>query len=114
MITDQVIQEAYRKFKKPPKNPEELNLDYFLGLLSKHHNLRQFDGEIFIEDLEEFSPFRRFLIRSIHAVLEFDKMVAFIFRNHILFFSKEDNQLRVHMRPEKPLSIFEKIFGRRD
>ena len=68
--------------------------------------------EIVLKDVEEFSPFRRFLIRSLNAVLEFDKLIAFVFRNHILFLGKEDNQLHVHIKPEKPQSLFGKIFGR--
>lgn len=68
--------------------------------------------EIILEDLEEFNPFRRFLIRSLNAILEFDKMIAFVFRTHILFLGKEDNQMRVHMRPEPKKSLFDKIFGR--
>lgn len=114
MITDEVIKEIYKKFKKPNKNADELNLDYFIDLLKSNHNLRFSDGEIIVDDLEEFSPFRRFLVRSLHAVLEFDKMVAFVFRSHILFFGKENNQLRVHIKPEKPRSLFDRLFGSDD
>ena len=97
MITDNVIKEIYKKFGKPHKNEEELNLDYFLPMLNKNHAITRDGMEIIIEDLDEFNPFRRFLVRGINAVLEFDKMVAFVFRNHILFLGKEDNQLRVHL-----------------
>ena len=112
MITDNVIKEIYKKFKKPPRNREELQLDYFIGLLQQNHAIKFDDMEVTIEDLEEFNPFRRFLIRGINAVLEFDKMVAIVFNNHILFLGKEDNQLRVHIKPEKPKSFFDRILGR--
>ena len=112
MITDNVIKEIYKKFGKPHKNEEELNLDYFLPMLNKNHAITRDGMEIIIEDLDEFNPFRRFLVRGINAVLEFDKMVAFVFRNHILFWGKEDNQLRVHIKPEKPKSFFGRLFGR--
>lgn len=112
MITDNVIKEIYKKFGKPHKNEEELQLDYFLELLNENHAITRDGKEIIIEDLDEFNPFRRFLIRGINAVLEFDKMVAFVFRNHILFLGKEDNQMRVHIKPEKPKSVFGRIFGR--
>lgn len=111
MITDQVIKEIYKKMTKPPKDRSELRLGYFKDLL-KTHNLRIDDDEIIISDLEEFNPFRRFLIRSLHGVLEFDKVVAFVFKNHILFLSKEDNNIRIHMKPEENKSIFSRIFGR--
>ena len=33
MITDNVIKEIYKKFNKPLKNREDLQLDYFLPIL---------------------------------------------------------------------------------
>lgn len=112
MINDSVIKEIYSKFNKPHKNSEELRLEYFIPLLQQHHAIENDGFEIILKDLEEFNPFRRFLIRSLNAVLEFDKMIAFVFRNHILFFGKEDNQMRVHIRPEKKPNLFQKIFGK--
>lgn len=112
MITDEVIKEIYRKFDRPHRNYEELRLDYFIDLLKENHKITLADEEVMIDDLEEFNPFRRFLVRSLHAVLEFDKMVAFVFRNHILFLGKEDNQMRVHIKPEKPQSGFKRLLGR--
>ncbi len=106
MITDQVIKEIYKTNKKPPKDLNELNLPDAMSLLKKHHNLSLDSedltkAEIIINDLEDYNPFRRFLVRSLHAILEFDKMMAFVFANHILFLGKNDNQLRVHFRPEE-------------
>lgn len=112
MITDNVIKEIYRKFKKPPRDKAELNLEYFMKILRANHAITTDGMEVVIEDLDEFNPFRRFLVRAINAVLEFDKMVAFVFNNHILFLGKEDNQLRVHIKPEKPKSLFDRIFRR--
>lgn len=116
MINDTVIQEIYKKFAKPHRNEEELNLEYYLPMLQEHHSIERHDSgsvsEIVINDLDEFNPFRRFLIRSLNAVLEFDKMIAFVFRNHILFFGKEDSQMRVHIKPIKPKSFWQKLFDR--
>lgn len=112
MITDQVIKEIYKKYTKPCKNVAELDLDRYLEILRENHNITSDDMEVVVEDLEEFNPFRMFLKRSIYAVLEFDRMIAFVFRSHILFFGKEDNQLRVHIKPEKPASLLDKILGR--
>lgn len=114
MITDQVIKEIYKTFKKPARNTDELQLDYFINILKEHHNITEDDMEIVMNDLDEFNPFRRFLKRSIYTILEFDQMVAIVFRTHILFFGKDDNQLRVHIKPEKPKSLFGRIFGRND
>lgn len=116
MITDSVIKEIYRKFKKPPKNEEELNLDYFLDLLKPDHNIRLEDDspikEVIIEDLDEFNPFRRFLVRNLRAILEFDKNVAFVFPTHILFLGKGSDACNVHLKPDDKGSFFSRIFGR--
>lgn len=114
MITDEVIKEIYKKYGKPHKNREELQLEYFVDILKDHHNLKVDDDEIIVEDLEEFNPFRRFLIRGLHAVIEFDSYIAFVFQRHILFFSRNDKNLQVHMRPEKKQSLFDRLFGSDD
>lgn len=114
MITQEVIKEIYKNYNKPAKSTEELNLPYIIDLLSAHHKLTMDDDEIIVESIEEFSPFKRFLIRGLFAVLEFDRNVAFVFKTHILFFSKKDNQMSVHFRPAKEPSIWDKIFGKDD
>lgn len=111
MITDKVIKEIYKSYKKTCKNQQELQLPHFLEILKQHHNLTENDMEIVVNDLDEFNPFRRFLKRSIHGVLDFDNIIAFVFRSHILFFGKENNQIRVHMKPEEPKSLFGRLFG---
>ncbi len=113
MITDEVIREIYKKFKKPNKRPEDLNLYYYVDLLKGHHDIAlSTPGEVVIGSLEEFNPFRRFLVRSLTAILEFDKMIAFVFPNHILFLSKDDDSIRVHIRPEEKKGFLSRLFGR--
>lgn len=114
MINDQVIKEIYKKFSKPVKSQEDLKLDYYVKLLNKEHNIEINDLDVVINDLDSINPFRRFLKRSIYAILEFDNVVAFVFRSHILFFSINDNQLRVHIKPEKPKGFFRRLFSKDD
>lgn len=119
MISNEVIKEIYRTNPKPPKRLEDLEIFNALDLLRDNHHIAidsdelKPTTEIIIEDLEDSNPFRRFLLRSLHAVLEFDKMVAFVFQNHILFLGKYDNQLRVHFKPEpeKKPGLWSRIFG---
>lgn len=112
MITEATIKEIYKRFNKPPKSVEELNLPYYFGILKEHHKIRETMDEIILDDLEQFNPFKRFLKRGVFSVLEFDKMVAIVFRNHIIFLSKEDEGMRIHIKPEKPRGFFSRIFGR--
>lgn len=112
MVTDEVIKEIYKKYTKPCKNTDELEFDRYMEILKPYHNIKFDDMEVVVEDLEEFNPFRMFLKRSIYGILEFDKVIAFVFRSHILFFGKDSNELRVHIKPEEPQSIFQKLFGK--
>lgn len=112
MITDRVIKEIYKKYGKPAKNLDELQLERYVDMLSPQHHIKVNDKEVIFEDQEEFSPFRRFLLRSLNAVLEFDRQVAFVFRNHILFLSKDSDDMRVHMRPcEDRRNILQRLFA---
>ena len=112
MVDEKVIQEIYKKYRKPHKNDADLRLDYFLPILGQHHAIENDGFEIVLKDVDEYNHFRRFLIRSLNAVLEFDKLRAFVFKTHILFMGKEDNQLHVHIKPEDNASLFSRIFGR--
>lgn len=111
MITKEVIKELYKNYSKPPKDREELNIPYFISLLKPHHELLANDFEIVVGNLEDFSPFKRFLIRGLNAILEFDREVAFVFRDHILFFSKVDDNLNVNFKPEGKTNLFARLFG---
>lgn len=111
MINEAVIKEIYKRYGKKKKKTD-LRLDYFIDLLKEHHHIKHEGIEILLEDLEEFNPFRRFLERSLNAVLEFDKSVAFVFRSHILFASKTSPDIQIHMRLEEPKSFLSRLFGR--
>lgn len=115
MITNEVIKDIYKSYNKPCKDEAELNLPYFVELLSPNHKLTLLDDEVIVDGLDEFSPFKRFLKRGLFAVLEFDRNVAFVFKSHILFFSKLDKNLSVHFRPaDEKKSLFDRLFGRGD
>lgn len=113
MITEEVIQELFKNYRKPPKDKSELQLEHFADLLQPFHSLRIGDKEVFVDSMSEDSPFHRFLIRSINAVLDFDRNVAFVFPNHILFFSKVSDDLNVTFRPQDEDSLLGRIFGRK-
>ncbi len=111
MITEQVIKEIYKKFKRAPKNIDDLRIPYFVELL-KHHNLVYENDELIVGSLEEFNPFRRLLARRLRGILEFDRHVAFVTPAHILFLGKNDNSVQVHMKPDNKGSILDRLFAR--
>lgn len=120
MITKEVIRDIYKEYGKPSDNKEDLRIPHFLKLLEPHHHLSYDGDELVFEDMEEFNPFRRILVRNLHAILEFNKMVAFVFPNHILFLGKRSSELSVHFKPEgeqiaspEKKSFFSRLFGNR-
>lgn len=110
-ITSKVIEEIYKKCKKDPKNFEDLNLPYYIHMLRDHHIIREDDDEVIIDSFDEYNPFRRFLKRSIKAILEFDKEVAIVCSRHIIFLNKDDNEASVHLKPETKKTLFDRLFG---
>ncbi|MBO5445615.1 MAG: hypothetical protein J5995_09800 [Muribaculaceae bacterium] len=113
MITNRVIKEIYRKFSNPSSKPEGTRLAYFIDKLAPMHHITMNADEVIFEDQDELSPFRRFLLRSLNGIIEFDSQVAFVFRNHILFLGKDSDEMRVHFRPvqESP-NIIRRLFAR--
>lgn len=118
MLTKEVIKDIYKEYSKPNTNKDELQIPHFLKMLEPYHNLK-YDGDEFIfEDMDEFNPFRRILSRNLHAILEFNKFVAFVFPNHILFLGKRSPELHVHFKPmdeaeatNKKKSLFKRLFS---
>ena len=79
MITKEVIKDIYKEYRHPSDNPDELRIPYFLKKLENHHNLKYDGDELIFEDMEEFNPFRRILVKNLHAILEFNRMIAFVY-----------------------------------
>lgn len=112
MVTQEVIKEIYKHYSKPPKDMSDLRLPYFLDMLKTNHNLAIAGDEIINRNLDEFNPFRRFLTRRLTAILEFEKVVAFVFNRHIIFFDKNSPNMHIHFKPEKQ-SFLSRLFGRK-
>ncbi|MCM1152730.1 MAG: hypothetical protein NC328_03645 [Muribaculum sp.] len=111
MVTEEVIKEIYKKYKKPPKDASELMLNQHLEVLKPFHSLSTDGFEVVLENLDDFNPFKRFLIRSIVAIIDLDDIIAFVFKDHIIFFGKNDTSMRVHFKPEEK-SMISRLFKR--
>ena len=111
MVTKAVIKELYKKFKEPPEDVGILNLSYFMELLKEHHPMRIDGGEIVVENVDEYSPFRRMLIKRLTGVMEFNKYVAFVMQEHILFFEKRGKGILLHLIPTKKKSRINEFFN---
>jgi len=110
MITETVIDKMYKTYSGRRMGDLDARLTHYLGLLSGIHKIRETDAEIFVDSLEESNFFHRFLKRSIMAVVEFDKYVAFVFRTHIVFFNRESSEINIHIRREKKKPFWQRLF----
>lgn len=113
MVTQDVIDEIYKKYRRAPHDPAELRIPYFLDLLRPNHDLHCENDEIVNHNLDDYNPFRRFLIRRLTGIIEFDSVVAFAFARHIIFFDKNGKNMHVNFKPERK-GFFASLFGRRD
>jgi hypothetical protein len=113
MINDDVIKEIYKRFPKPAKDKSKLNISYYQKLLQPNNPIAVDDEMIVVEKVEEFSPFKKFLIRSLNAILEIDDSVAFVFTTHIVFLKINECDFMVHLPPEKEENFISKIFHKR-
>lgn len=111
MVTKSVIKELYKKFNEPPDDISVLNLSYFIELLKEYHLMKIVGDEIVVENVDEYSPFRRMLIKRLTGVMEFNKYVAFVMQEHILFFEKRGKGILLHLIPMRKKSRIKKIFN---
>lgn len=111
MINEELIKEIYKKYSKPAKNVADLNLEHYKKVLKEFHPFSFDSMELVFDNIEEFNPFKRFLLRRIHAVLELDNKITFVFENQMIFVDKDSPEMHVYFRPEKK-SIFGKLFGK--
>ena len=106
MIKHEHIKKLYNKHKIESR--AELDLKMLTKDCIKHH-LIEFDNEfITIKSLEKDSPFNEIPLRNIAGIEELPNHTAIVLRNSILFLSKNNNDIHVHINIEKP-TLWERI-----
>lgn len=111
MISEKVINQLYRKYNRRPKSIDELNFPLLFESAHVDHAIRIDGDTLHINGLDDNSPFKRIPVRGIHAIVDFDESVAIVLHSSILFISKVDGQVRVHINFNEP-SLMSRIFGR--
>ena len=96
MIQKKVIDTLYKKFKKRPETPDELDIPLLFEKVPGDASI-EIDGDrLVFNSIESSSPFHAIPIRNIHAIVEFDEAV--VLPNSILFISKDDGAMSVHLK----------------
>ncbi len=98
MIQKKVIDAIYKKYKKRPASPDELDIPLLFEKLPFEANIEIDGNDLIINTVEASSPFHSIPIGNIHAIVEFDEAIAIVLRASIIFLSKDDGSAHVHLK----------------
>ncbi|MDE6101232.1 MAG: hypothetical protein K2G01_09330 [Paramuribaculum sp.] len=114
MITQKVIEQLYKTYKKPPVTADDLDIDLlFIHVLENHDIAIDDHANLIVGSLPVGSPFHKIPLGHIHAIVEFENRIAIVLHSSILFLNKYDSRSNVHIRMPKR-SLLDKIFARAD
>ena len=102
MVTKKLIDTIYRKYNRPPGSPDELNFGLLFDYVLENHGIIIDENDLFIGSVDPKSPFAQLPLSHIHKILEFEDNIAIVLRNSILFLSKKDSDVNVHIRMDSP------------
>ena len=105
MIQKKVIDAIYKKCRKRPASPDELNIPLLFEKLPEEAMIEVDGNDIVINSVSHDSPFHRIPVSDIHAILEFDEAIAIVLHSSIIFLSKEDGSMHVHLKNVGPTLI---------
>ena len=112
MITKKVIKTLYKKYRKLPESPDCLDMPLLFDYASRHHNITiDMDGPVdtlVIRSIDPDSPFHRIPLERIHAIVPFEEWVAIVLHSSIIFLSRVNSKVSVHVRTHEP-SLFDRI-----
>ena len=118
MITRQIIQTLYKKYRKLPESPDCLDMPLLFDYAARHHNIEiDMDGPVeslVIRSIDKDSPFHRIPLNRIHAIVPFEEWVAVVLHSSIIFLNRTSSRVSVHVRTHEP-GLVDKIrdfFGR--
>lgn len=108
MITKKVIESVYKACRKPPENPDDLNVELLFGKIGNPLAISVEDASLIIHTIPEGSPFHDIALRRIHCIEEFEEEIAVVLHSSIIFLNKKDGKASIHIREERP-SILQKL-----
>lgn len=112
MITRQVIETLYKKYRKLPESPDCLDMPLLFDYAAEHHNISiDMEGPLdclIIRSISPDSPFHRIPLERIHAIVPFEEWVAIVLHSSIIFLNKNSSQVSVHLRRHKE-TIVDKV-----
>lgn len=112
MITQKVIDQLYKTYRKPPLSADDLDIDLLFTHLFEFHDIAIDDhANLIINSLPEDSPFRVIPLSHIHAIVEFENRIGIVLHSSIIFLNKRDSRSSIHVRMPRQ-NLLDKIFSR--
>ena len=108
MLTKQVIENIYKKFRKRPATPDELNIALLFGEVFDNHDIYIDENNLVINSVDESPPFHSIPLDRIHQIVDFETVVAIVLHSSIIFLNKHDGGVNVHLKTDGP-SLLDRI-----
>lgn len=108
MIHKKVIDAIYKKFKHRPNTPDELDIPLLFEKLPETASVEIDGDELVLPMVDISSPFHRIPVSHIHAIIDFDEAVAIVLHSSIVFISKDDGSVSVHLK-EIGMSLLDRV-----
>lgn len=103
MITGQVIETLYKKYKNRPASPDELDISViFDDDLADIHGLTiSPEDKLIIGSVDPASPFHSIPMSHIHAFVVFERWVAIVLHSSIIFLNRKEPKVSLNLKPVK-------------
>lgn len=101
MVTKKVINQLYKQYNKPPREADELNIAVLFDYAMENHGIFVDEDNLYIGSVDPSSPFATLPLRRINQIVELDRHLAIILPAAIVFLSKEDSDVNIHLRLEE-------------
>ena len=88
--------------KNRPESPDDLDIALLFEDVADKHALMLDEGYLTINSLPPDSPFHRIALKRIHGIINFEEDVAIVLHSSIIFLSKKDSRVNIHIQQQKP------------
>ena len=112
MISRKIIDSLYKRYNKPPKSIDMLNLVLLFDYAAEHHKvyIDPDTEELIIPSVSPESPFHKIAIKRINAIVPFEKWVAIVLPAAIIFLNRKSNEVAVDLKLTGP-SFLDRLRG---
>ena len=112
MISRKIIDSLYKRYNKPPKSIDMLNLVLLFDYAAEHHKvyIDPDTEELIIPSVSPESPFNKIAIKRINAIVPFEEWVAIVLPAAIIFLNRKSNEVAVDLKLTGP-SFLDRLRG---